>query len=116
MRALSTRIDRIITATRQIPISNGNTYRYVGPATTRINGILNEFAFEYEISDQNHKRVTIELINAMYEQIQRTGIMPTKAEMFILFPFELRSRPCNYTVAVFIVQQLLLDDNRNQDS
>jgi hypothetical protein len=81
MRALSTRIDRIITDTRQIPLRNGNTYRYVGPATTRVNGILNEFAFEYEISHQNHKRVTIGLINTMYEQIQRTGIMPTKAEM-----------------------------------
>jgi hypothetical protein len=113
MRALSTRIDRIISAIQQIPIRNGNAYRYIGPSTTRVNGVLNEFAFEYEISHQNHKRVTIGLINTMYEQIQRTGIMPTKAEMFVIFPFELCSRPCNYTVAAFIVNQLLIDDRIN---
>ena len=114
MEELYVRIINVLTINNRIPLSNGNFYRYIGPNSTRINGQMFSFAFEYEISPPNHKRVTIELIHSMYQRFQQTRIMPTKAEMLLLFPFELSSRPCNYTVAVFIVEQLINDDNSTQ--
>jgi hypothetical protein len=114
MEDLYQRIQNLLRVHQQIPLQNGNAYQYLGPVTTTING--NRFpAFLYEISPNNQKRVSINLIHSMYEQTLRTGNIPERAEMFPLFPFELCSRPCNYTVAAFVVEQLLLDDNRNQD-
>jgi hypothetical protein len=114
MEELYNRIINVLTINNRIPLSNGNFYWYVGRASTRINGQVFPLAFEYEISQTNHKRVTIELIHSIYQRFQQTGIMPTRAEMFLIFPFELCSRPCNYTVAVFIVKQLIIDNNSTQ--
>lgn len=109
MENLYRRIQILLQGINQIPLQNGNFYEYLGPVTTIING--NRFpAFLYEISPTNQKRVSINLIHSMYEQTLRTGNIPERAEMFPLFPFELCSRPCNYTVAVFVVEQLISAD------
>lgn len=92
-----------------IPLENGDSYDYLGPTTTKIN--RQEFrAFLYEISPNNQKRVTVDFIYSMYQQTLRIGNMPTRREMLVLFPFELCSRPCNYTVASFIVSQLIANN------
>jgi len=89
-----------------IPLENGNSYTYLGPTTTKING--KEFrAFLYEISPNNQKRVTVDFIYSLYLRTLSKGNIPTRSEMFTLFPFELCSRPCNYTVALFIVRRIL---------
>ena len=114
MENLYRRIQILLQGINQIPLQNGNFYEYLGPVTTTING--SRFpAFLYQISSNNQKRVSINLIHSMYEQTLRTGNIPERAEMFPLFPFELCSRPCNHTVAAFVVEQLLLDDNLNQN-
>ena len=114
MEDLYRRIVTLLQGVTQIPLQNENFYLYLGPVTTTING--NRFpAFLYEISPNNQKRVSINLIHSMYEQTLRTGNIPERAEMFPLFPFELCSRPCNYTVAVFVVEQLISADLRNQN-
>jgi hypothetical protein len=110
MQSFNNIVSQLIQIDQRIPLSNGNFYRVIGPTTTRINGQIFPFAIEYEISPSNHKRVTIELIHSIYQRFQQNRMMPTRAAMFLLFPFELCSRPCNYTVAVFIVQQLLQED------
>jgi hypothetical protein len=114
MEDLYSRIETLLQRVTQIPLQNGNFYLYLGPVTTTING--NRLpAFLYQISPTNQKRVSINLIHSIYEQTLRTGNIPERAEMFPLFPFELCSRPCNYTVAAFVVEQLLMDDNLNQN-
>ncbi len=114
MEDLYRSIVTLLQGVTQIPLQNENFYLYLGPVTTIING--NRFpAFLYEISPNNQKRVSINLIYSMYEQTLTTGNIPERAEVLPFFTFELRSRPCNYTVAAFVVEQLLLDDNRNQD-
>ena len=113
MQDLYNRILLILEDGEEIPLRNGNIYRYIGPTSTRINGKQFPFAFEYEISALNHKKVTINLICEMYERHQLNKVMPTKSEMLPVFPFELCSRPCNYTVAIYIVLKLLIEDTKN---
>ncbi len=103
MQILFDRILLLLFQGEQIPLRSGNFYSYVGPTSTRINGERFPLAFEYEISAQNHKKVTIELIHAMYQLHLQNGIMPSRSEIFDLFPRELCSRPCNYSAAVYIV-------------
>jgi hypothetical protein len=114
MEELYSRIINIIHLNDLIELGNENSYRYLRPITTRINGSIFQ-AFEYEISAQNRKRVPIDLIHSIYQQRLQTGITPSKAEIFTLFPFELCSRPCNYTVAVFIVELLIAENNNTQN-
>ena len=110
MQILFNRILSLLLQGEQIPLRNGNFYSYVGPKSTRVNGSIFPLAFEYEISAQNRKKVTIELIHAMYQLHLQNGRMPSRNEMLQNFLFELNGRPCNYTVAVYIVQRLLRDD------
>ena len=114
MEDLYQRIQNLLRVHQQIPLQNGNAYQYLGPVTTTING--NRFpAFLYEISPNNQKRVSINLIHSMYEQTLRTGNIPERADVLPFFTFELRSRPCNYTAAAFVVEQLISADLRNQN-
>jgi hypothetical protein len=115
MESLFNRVVNLLVNNEQIPLRNRNFYTYLNTATTRINGILFPLAFEYRISRENTKRVTINLICAMYQHHIDHGVMPSKGEMCAQFPFELCSRPCNYTVAVYIVQKLIHYDI-NQDN
>ncbi len=110
MQAFFNRISGLLGRDEQIPLRNSNFSTYLNTASTRINGELFPFAFEYRISGQNTKRVTVNLIHSMYEYHLAHGVIPSKGEMCAQFPFELCSRPCNYTVAVYIVNRLLADD------
>lgn len=114
MQDLFNRILLILAEGEQIPLRNGNFYRFIGPTATRINGQEFPLAFEYEISEQNHKKVTTALINEMYIRHQQIGMMPSKTEMLPIFLYELSGRPCNYTVASYIIQKLIRNDNHNK--
>jgi hypothetical protein len=113
MEELYHRISDLLNHDEPIPLRNGNVYTYLNPSPTRINGELFPFAFEYRISGQNTKRVTVNLIHSMYQHHLENGEMPRIDEIRMQFPLELSSRPCNYTVAVFIVNRLLHDDDLN---
>lgn len=112
MQDLYNRILLILEDREEIPLRNGNIYRYIGPTSTRINGQQFPFAFEYEISAHNHKKVTVNLICEMYERHLLNGVMPKRSEILPVFLYELCSRPCNYTVAVYIVLKLLKEDTK----
>jgi hypothetical protein len=92
---------------RVIPLLNGNQYDFIEESSTRINGFFFKNAIHYRISDRNSKRITFELINAVYLHLLNSGILPTKATMCTLFHHELCSRPCNYTVACSIAQRFI---------
>lgn len=92
---------------RDIPLLNGNHYHYIEVSSTRINGQHFQNAIHYRISDRNSKRITFELINAVYVHLLNSGRLPTKATMCTLFHHELCSRPCNYTVACSIAQRFI---------
>jgi hypothetical protein len=47
MQDLYNRILLILEDGEEIPLRNGNIYRYIGPTSTRINGQQFPFAFEY---------------------------------------------------------------------
>ena len=64
-------------------------------------------AIHYQISGSNSKRVTYELIDAVFHHLHSSKILPTKAMMRTLFHHELCSRPCNYTVACSIAQRFI---------
>lgn len=100
------RILDVMSDVSDIPLQNGNSYTYIGTTTTRMEGQTFQ-AFSYEISPNNQKRVSLNLIHKMYLETLRTNTIPSRAAMFELFRFELSSRPCNYTVASFIVSQLI---------
>lgn len=112
MQDLYNRILLILVDGEEIALRNGNIYRYIGPTSTRINGQQFPFAFEYEISALNHKKVTVDLICEMYERHLLNGVMPKRSEILPVFLYELCSRPCNYTVAVYIVLKLLKEDTK----
>jgi hypothetical protein len=114
MQDLYNRILLILEDGEEIPLRNGNIYRYIGPTSTRINGQQFPFAFEYEISARNHKKVTVNLVYEMYEHHLLNGVMPIRSEMLPIFPFELCGRPCNFTVALHIVLKLLREDTKNR--
>ncbi|MBM3454828.1 MAG: hypothetical protein FJX80_06735 [Bacteroidetes bacterium] len=111
MEELFNRISGLMAQGEQIPLTNGNVYTYLNTTTTRINGELFPFVFQYRISGTQTKCVTVNLIRSMYQHHLNHGEIPSRSEMFDLFPRELCSRPCNYTVAVYIVNRLLNDDN-----
>jgi hypothetical protein len=107
---LNNRILDLINPSEQIPLSNGKFYSYLNSIPTRINQEYFPFAFEYKISAKNKKRVTINLINSIYQHYLIHGVLPFKRELFAQHPLELCARPCNFTVAIFIVQKLIADD------
>jgi len=90
-----------------LPLLQGGNYTFIEPSSTRINGITFENALHYRISDTNSKRVTFELILAVYDFHLLNNAFPTRVELMQLFPYELRSRPCNYSVAVSIVRRFI---------
>jgi hypothetical protein len=89
------------------PLLHGGNYTFIEPSSTRINGITFENAIHYRISDTNSKRVTFDLIRAVYDFYLLNNVFPTRAELMQLFPLELSSRPCNYSVALAIVSRFI---------
>jgi hypothetical protein len=114
MEDLFNRISNLLVPNERIPLLNGDFYTYLNPSPTRINGELFPLAFQYRISATQTKRVTINLIHAMYQHHLNNGVMPSKAEMLAQFPFELCSRPCNFTAAIYIIQKLISVDVNNK--
>jgi hypothetical protein len=90
-----------------LPLQRGGTYEFIAKSSTKINGESFNQAIHYRISDSNSKRVTFELIRAVYDFYLLNKAFPTKAAMMPLFPLELCSRPCNYSVAIAIVTRLI---------
>jgi hypothetical protein len=92
---------------RAIPLLNGNYYYFIEASSTRINGDLFQNAIHYRIGDSNSKRVTFELIDAVYGHILNSGRLPAKSTIRALFHHELCSRPCNYRIACAIAQRFI---------
>lgn len=90
-----------------LPLIQGGNYTFIESSSTRINGITFTNAIHYRISDTNSKRVTFELIRAVYDFHLLNNAFPTRAELMQLFTDEIRSRPCNYSVAVSIVRRFI---------
>lgn len=90
-----------------VPLFRGGHYTFIEAKSTRINGVLFEKAIHYQVSGSNSKRVTYELIDAVFHHLHSSKILPTKAMMRTLFHHELCSRPCNYTVACSIAQRFI---------
>ena len=90
-----------------LPLLQGGNYTFIEPSSTRINGITFENAIHYRISATKSKRVTFEFIRAVYDFYILNNAFPTRVELMQLFPLELVSRPCNYSVALAIVSRFI---------
>jgi hypothetical protein len=108
MKDLSNRINRLFGNTKKITLQKGGPYYFINNCSTKIDKEIFKFAIE------NKKRVTINLIDFIYKNYQKNGKFPERKELTEPFITELKSRPCNYSVAKFIVNQLIEDDNLNK--
>ena len=90
-----------------LPLQRGGTYEFIAKSSTKINGESFNQAIHYRISDSNSKRVTFELIRAVYDFYLLNNVFPTRAESMKLYPLELGPRPCNYSVALAIVSRFI---------
>jgi hypothetical protein len=110
MISLSEKIKNLFIKDTTISLKRGGPYFYIGEAPTKINGKVYEVAFEYKLSEKNKKRVTLELIESIYNFNIQNGRMQERFELNETFQAELKSRPCNYSVAKFIVEHLIQED------
>lgn len=90
----------------KIPLKNGNSYTFLRKAATKINKKNFEHAFEYQISPKNKKKVTLEFIAFMKEYHDKLNQFPDKSLMLENFTHEICNRPCNITVAKYIILKL----------
>ena len=91
----------------QIPLIRGGFYTFIQATDTRINGKLIKKAIHYRISGTNSKRVTYNLISSMCDHYQIHGTFPSKKILNHTHLYELKSRPCNYSVACGIVARFI---------
>lgn len=91
----------------QIPLIRGGYDTFIEASNTRINGMLIKNAIHYRISDTNSKRVTFNLIYSIYDYYQIHGTFPSKNFLILKHMHELKSRPCNYSVALGIVKRFI---------
>jgi hypothetical protein len=110
MKNLKERIHNLFINDKTISLKRGGPYFYIGVVPTKINGKEFLVAFEYKISEKNKKRVTLDLIESIYNFFKQNGRIQERFELNKTFKAELKSRPCNYSVAKFIVEQLIKDD------
>jgi hypothetical protein len=90
-----------------LTLLHGSQYEFITRSSTNINGRVIANAIHYRISDTNSKRVTFELIRAVYDFHLLNNAFPTRVELTQLFPLELGPRPCNYSVALAIVSRFI---------
>ena len=109
MSHLSKRISDLFIKDKKISLRRGGPYYFIRQIPTKIEG-KEKGAFEYEISDKNKKRVTLELIETIYIFHNQNGRIQERFEINDAFKVEIKSRPCNYSVAKFIVEQLIQED------
>jgi hypothetical protein len=87
----------------KIPLKNGNFYTFLRKTGTKINKKNFQNAFEYQISSKNKKKVTLEFIAFMKEYHDKYNQFPDKSLMLENFSHETCNRPCNITVAKYII-------------
>jgi hypothetical protein len=109
MKNLSVWVNQLFNKDKKISLKRGGPYYYLRTVPTKIDGKEKD-AFEYKISEKNKKRVTLQLIDSIYNFYNQNGRIQERFELNESFQAELKSRPCNYSVAKFIVEQLIKDD------
>jgi hypothetical protein len=114
MEQLADRIGNLFEGSSKITLQRGGPYNYLKQVSTKINGSYFKPAIEYQISEKNKKRVTIDLIENLYKHYKQNGKFLERNELKETFKTELKSRPCNYSVAKFIVNQLIKEDHLNK--
>jgi hypothetical protein len=114
MIQLSDRIEKLFKISQEITLKKGGPYEFIKQCPTKIGGQPYEFAFEYQISEKNKRRVTLDLIGFLYILYQKNGKFIQRNELLEPFITELKSRPCNYSVAKFIVNQLIKEHQLNK--
>jgi hypothetical protein len=112
MKNISVRINNLVIKDKKISLKRGGPYYFIRQIPTKIDG-KEKVGLEYQISQRNKKRVTVELIEAVYSFRIQNGRIPERFELIETFNSELKSRPCNYSVAKFIVEQLVKQDEKN---
>jgi hypothetical protein len=110
MENLKERINILFLKDKKISLERVGPYFYIGEKPTKINSKESQVAFEYKISEKNKKRVTLDLIESIYNFFKQNGRIQERFELNETLKKELKSRPCNYSVAKFIVEQLIKDD------
>jgi hypothetical protein len=90
-----------------IPLDRqGYFYKYVEISSTRING--EEFqSITYEISLNNQKRITRKLIEETYKYYRTQKDFPDINWYRREFTFEIKSRPCNKSVAKRLIMTII---------
>ena len=90
-----------------IPLERqGHSYTYIGVSTTKING--KEFkSITYKISPTNKKRVTKKLIEETYKYFKIHKEFPDIGWYRREFPDEIKSRPCNKSVAKGLIMTII---------
>lgn len=91
----------------QIPLIRGGYDTFIEACDTKIDGKLIKNAIHYRISETNSKRVTFNLICSIYDYYQIHGTLPSKNFLNNIHIHELKSRPCNYSVALGIVRRFV---------
>jgi hypothetical protein len=110
MKDLNNKINNLFKIDKTISLKRGGPYYYLRGVPTKINGKEHQDSIEYNISAKNRKRVTIELIQSIYNFYNQNGRILERFELNESFKAELKSRPCNYSVAKFIVEKLIQED------
>lgn len=95
----------------KIPLlTNGKFDIYIGTTSTKINGELYDKAILFEISETNKKRITSEFIELTYQYyIENNNCFPNRDwyKNHELLQHEYKSRPCNYSVAQGLINEIL---------
>lgn len=81
-------------------------YTYVGTSTTRINGKQFD-SITYKISSTNQKRITKEFIEETYKFYKIHKEFPDIDWYRKEFPSEIKSRPCNKSVAKGLISAVI---------
>lgn len=86
--------------------SDKYSYQYIGISTTKIKG--RQFnSISYKISDSNSKRVTKELLISVLNYYNENNKFPHTYWYKNKFEFEIKSRPCNKSVAENIIARII---------
>jgi len=95
----------------KIPLlTKGRFDTYIDVTSTRVNGILNENAIQFKISETNKKRITSKFIELTYDYyINNKNCFPNRDwyENHDSLQHEYKARPCNYAVAQGLINSIL---------
>ena len=95
----------------KIPLlTNGRFDTYIGTTSTKVNGILYEKAILYKISATNKKKITSKFIQLTYDHYKNNNNCFPNRDWYrnhYLLKHEYKSRPCNYSVAQGLINEIL---------